>query len=113
MRGGGLLRRGRPWGWCLRTSRLANGQATHKRKRETEKKPVPEKMPSSKRTLMPSCHSYVDARARMLPEISLLALGMQETPPMGRYLIILVALLCFISSAAFFFYVPVLPVLAT
>ena len=38
---------------------------------------------------------------------------MQETPPVGRYLIILVALLCFISSAAFFFYVPVLPVLAT
>ena len=32
---------------------------------------------------------------------------------MGRYLIILVAVLCFASSAAFFLYVPVLPVLAS
>jgi hypothetical protein len=32
---------------------------------------------------------------------------------MGRYLIILVALLCLASCAAFFFYVPVLPVLAS
>lgn len=32
---------------------------------------------------------------------------------MDRYLIILVALLCFASSAAFFFYVPVLPMLAS
>ena len=32
---------------------------------------------------------------------------------MGRYLIILVALLCLASSAAFFLYIPVLPVLAS
>jgi hypothetical protein len=38
---------------------------------------------------------------------------MQELRSMGLYLIILVALLCFASSAAFFFYVPVLPVLAS
>jgi len=32
---------------------------------------------------------------------------------MGRYLIFLIALLWLASSAAFFFYVPVLPVLAS
>jgi hypothetical protein len=32
---------------------------------------------------------------------------------MGRYLIVLVALLCLASCAAFFFYVPVLSVIAS
>ncbi|HLH42793.1 MAG TPA: hypothetical protein VKV74_07400 [Bryobacteraceae bacterium] len=42
-----------------------------------------------------------------------LAPGMQELQSMGRYLIFLIALLWLASSAAFFFYVPVLPVLAS